>query len=559
MITFAELTKQVHLINDLILSDMVCEDVDTSQEAITFSKHLLATKYWFARISWANKKRYLLALLQDVKSAWALSLLLKSMWNCRPKDAVLSANEPILYSSYDQVPLDHNRTALPVLTLAQVMKSDRIWFLSLDPESQALVMSELLTVAGGPVMWEVLKRARHIYEKYRDGMLQSLQECIVVHETVEKTPTLPPSPTLPSSSASPDKVSPKRDSRKSSASSSAGPDSARPIPVISEAQRTLDASLATWNATIKSMRDSLKLEEMEMTFNDGTKRKIWKVLRPKPEVIESVDFVQQLPSSIGKRIISYLPRAQLGEYARVNKYWAYLVEEFKAELTARTKLNTDFERLHEMFLRHDTSMEMFTTHNEMQVAPASSQGASLAPSGWRQPLPSVKASEKSGGVYSLRHLISNHLSKPVVVQKPIRNMQDLNERMEIRGAADENIWKWCENVLAHAKRIKKVTKKPEAEDGVLSLGNVHFPCPLMKMSMEVPLVPPLYRDPAMSTTAKPRRNISDCTFIHSPKERIKRYSLWTRDLSSLYPVLKIPSYQSPIFPHPHGSHSHSAH
>lgn len=67
-------------------------------------------------------------------------------------------------------------------------------------------MSELLTVAGGPVMWEVLKRARHIYEKYRDGMLQSLQECTVVHETVEKTPTLPPSPTLPSSSASPDKV-----------------------------------------------------------------------------------------------------------------------------------------------------------------------------------------------------------------------------------------------------------------------------------------------------------------------------------------------------------------
>lgn len=26
-------------------------------------------------------------------------------------------------------------------------------------------------------------------------------------------------------------------------------------------------------------------------------------------------------------------------------------------------------------------------------------------------------------------------------------MNDLNERLERRGAADENIWKWCKNVL----------------------------------------------------------------------------------------------------------------
>lgn len=53
----------------------------------------------------------------------------------------------------------------------------------------------------------------------------------------------------------------------------------------------LEANLAAWNATIKSLRDSQKLEELEMTFNDGTKRKIWMVNRPKPEAIETVDFV----------------------------------------------------------------------------------------------------------------------------------------------------------------------------------------------------------------------------------------------------------------------------
>ncbi|CAH0579414.1 unnamed protein product [Chrysodeixis includens] len=349
-------------------------------------------------------------------------------------------------------------------------------------------------------MWEVLKRARHLYEKYREEMMQSLQECVVVHDTAPEkasTQSRTQSPTLQSSNVSPEKGSPKKDSRKNStAGSSAGHDSARPAAVVGEAQKALDASLASWNATIKSMRDGLKLEELEMTFNDGNKRKIWKVLRPKPEVTESVDFVQLLPSSIGKRIISYLPRAQLSDYARVNKYWAYLVDEFKAELAARTKLKADYDKLNEMFLRYDTSMESIATHNVSQVAP-SSMGASLAPSGWRQPLPSVKASEKSGGAYSLRHFISEHLSKPVIAQKPIRNMADLNERMEIRGAADENIWKWCESVLAHAQKFKKCKKKAQEEDGVLCLGNVHFPCPLMRMSMEVPLVPPLYRDPAV--------------------------------------------------------------
>lgn len=41
-------------------------------------------------------------------------------------------------SSFDQAPMDHNRTALPVSTLAQVMKNDRTWFLSLDPVGTSL-------------------------------------------------------------------------------------------------------------------------------------------------------------------------------------------------------------------------------------------------------------------------------------------------------------------------------------------------------------------------------------------------------------------------------------
>lgn len=43
-----------------------------------------------------------------------------------------------------------------------------------------MVLSELLIVAGGPVMWTVLRRAQVLYERYRDGQFQNIQECIVL-------------------------------------------------------------------------------------------------------------------------------------------------------------------------------------------------------------------------------------------------------------------------------------------------------------------------------------------------------------------------------------------
>lgn len=48
---------------------------------------------------------------------------------------------------------------------------------------------------------------------------------------------------------------------------------------------------------------------------------------------------------VSKRILSYLPVTQLNDCARVNKYWAYLVEEMRAEMAARLKINVDLEKL----------------------------------------------------------------------------------------------------------------------------------------------------------------------------------------------------------------------
>ncbi|CAB3224385.1 unnamed protein product [Arctia plantaginis] len=529
MISFAELTKQVHLINDLILSDMICDGYDFAEETVILSKHLLATKYWFARISFANKKRYLLALLQDVRSAWALSLLLKSLWNCRLKDAVMSVSEPgHCLSSFDQVPMDHNRTALPVATLAQVMKNDRTWFLSLDPESQALVLSELLTVAGGPAMCEILHRAQILYDRYREQLMPHMQECAAVQDA--------------------DKM--KNPHTKSATS--------QPVHVeaTTKAEKELEANLATWNATIKAMKDSLKLEEFEINLSDGTKRTVWKVNRPKPDIMETVDFVQLLPSAVGKRILSFLPRAQLGDYAKVNKYWAYLVDEYRAELAARVKIDIDFTKMNDILLKHDVSLDDFMDQSEPPFPLLSDPGGvSVILNRLKLGAPSCKASEKSGGAYSLRHISEKLLTpKTVIAQKPIRNMADLYERVEQRGAIDEHIWEWCENIEADVIRVRKRKYKKQGqtsqqaskkqEEGILILGNVHFPCPLMKLSLVVPLEPPLYKDPAKldkSYLMKSKRH-PDNTVSHVKAERVKRYNLWTRDASSLFKVLKIPSY-----------------
>ncbi|KAI8436136.1 hypothetical protein MSG28_004234, partial [Choristoneura fumiferana] len=203
-----------------------------------YSRHLFATKHWFSRISSSNKKIFILALLKHLNSAWAISLLLKAIWNCRPKDAVSS-------------------------------------------------------------VCEVRRNQHHVVDLLRQELTLMLNK-------------------------------------------------------------------------------TLKLEELEMTFTDGTKKKIWKVNRPIPEVIETVDFLQLLPSAIGKRILSFLPNTFLVDCARVNKYWAYLVDDLKAEAAARLKIDADMEKLKDLVLRHDTSMN--TMDGTEQTFAINSQMASTAPS-----------------------------------------------------------------------------------------------------------------------------------------------------------------------------------
>ncbi|XP_013143782.1 PREDICTED: uncharacterized protein LOC106107465 isoform X1 [Papilio polytes] len=537
---FVEVVSKINAINESILDDMCCECIYEDNEE--FKNHLEVTKSWFERISFVNKKLYLLALLEDVRSAWTLSLLLKSIWNSRPKDSVFSISRRKVLSCYDQAPFDHNRTALPVSILTQVMTDDRKWFISLEPEAQALMLLELLSMAGGPVLWQVFARAQKIYDRYREYEIDNLKESMVVAESVQRGKT----------SQLGDIAHQKKDPLRRKTGDSLG--AIKEVTTtdgssLSKAQKKLDDCMVIWNGTIKLIRDSFKLEEIETTFNDGTKKRIWKVDRPIPEALETVDFLQLLPSAIGKRILSYLSLSQLIEYSKVNKYWAYLIDELKAEIVARQKVQTELEKLRETMLRHNESDDTLD-QSVFQIDRFSSQPPSLmrTPSAkTRHGLPSIRASQKSGH-FSFRHL-REKMNKPrkYVAPKPINNMADLYARLERRGAADENIWKWCKNVSKQYKESKE--KQDQDEGDEMPMGLKHFPCPMLKETISIPLRKPLVKDPAAVKipTKSTIFKIKLTEDVDVTKDQdTKRFSLWSKDFSSLYPASKIATYQSPI-------------
>ncbi|XP_047995445.1 uncharacterized protein LOC125233457 [Leguminivora glycinivorella] len=548
-ITFDEVSKQVHHLRDVILWDIQsgfesqcqCYDLDET----TFFHHLMFTKYWFIRVSSVNKKRFCLMLLeQDVPCAWTLSLLLKSIWNCRPKDAVSSHAEPTIWTSYDQTPLDHNRAAVPLEMLVEVMEADRRFFRALDSSRKAEFLSELLKIAGGPIVWAVFHKAQTIFDDYREDQLQNLLECAAVIEVQESS--------MKTSMPADDKSKKDQPKRKLSASGTGG-DGGISYTATKDAHLHLETCLAQWASIIKSIKDSQKLEEVEMIFSDGTKQRIWKINRPKPEVTETVGYLQLLPQAVAKRILNFVPRAQLPDCARVNRYWAYLVEELKAELAARLRIDLEIEKLTEVMLRHDTintmSMETFRTitmNTGSYSALASRQCTNKKQNYSKQP------SQKSGATNIFKCVLRDTKIK----LPPIRNLAELSERLDRRGAADDSLRDWCNAVLTQYNRNKDEGNLPpirlecSAEDvGIMDFAGITFPCPLMGMSLNLPLKPPLYKDPAATPYKKNKTtniNTSKVNFSKLFKRSCKRYNLWSRDFSSLYTASKIASYKSPV-------------
>ncbi|XP_063618841.1 uncharacterized protein LOC134791678 [Cydia splendana] len=539
-ITFDEVSKQVHHLRDVILWDiqsgfeMQCQCYDLDETS--FLNHLTFTKFWFIRVSSVNKKRFCLVLLEDdIPCAWTLSLLLKSIWNCRPKDAVASQSEATVWTSYDQTPMDHNRTATPLEMLVEVMEADRKYFRTLDSSHKAEFMSELLKIAGGPIVWAVFHKAQTIFDEYREEQLQNLLESAAVVEGHETSMPMD------------DKG--KKDPRRKPSATEAG-DAGATLPAPKDPQRELEVCLAQWTSIIRSVKDSQKLEEVELIFSDGTKKRIWKINRPKPEVTETVDYLQLLPQALAKRILNFLPRVELAECARVNRYWAYLVEELKSELAARLRIDMDIAKLTDIMLRHDTINQSMDTFNTVTTT---SSSALTSRQCIKRQINSKQPSQKSGATNILKCVLRDTKIK----LPPICNLAELSERLDRRGAADDSLVDWCKTVLAQYNPAKDGVNLPpirrqfpSMDNGIMDFAGITFPCPLMSMRLNLPLKPPLCKDPTATSSYKKNKtsniSASKVRFSELYKKGCIRYNLWSRDFSSLYTASKIASYKSPV-------------
>lgn len=63
----------------------------------------------------------------------------------------------------------------------------------------------------------------------------------------------------------------------------------------------------------------------------------------------------------------YIPNTQLWDCTRVNKYWAYLVDELRSELNARQKIDIELDKMRVMFLFYFLLGTLVSDTNEKLV------------------------------------------------------------------------------------------------------------------------------------------------------------------------------------------------
>ncbi|GBP37187.1 hypothetical protein EVAR_31118_1 [Eumeta japonica] len=244
-----------------------------------FKKDLYNMKAWYTPTSSDHKKRFVVHLLLNIRSVYAISIVLKCIWNCCLKDAVMSGCDIKPWIGYDQTPLDHDRAMQLAPDLARREDEHRMWFFSLSPEMQAFALCDLLRISGGPIVWAASRVARDIYYGHRLREIEYIKGNIAsietVFDTTKNTQRKVGAPSYPSDKRM--DVNEKKDEENIDSK-------------LDQALKRRDAQLKAWDTLVSAMRKELNLEEISMTFMDGVDRTIWKLNKIDNETAETVDF-----------------------------------------------------------------------------------------------------------------------------------------------------------------------------------------------------------------------------------------------------------------------------
>ncbi|KAG7302501.1 hypothetical protein JYU34_012416 [Plutella xylostella] len=320
-------------------------------------------------------------------------------------------------------------------------------------------------------MLRVLQRSQQIYDASRREQLREISECVAVIPEVsprsarsrkkkgdDATARSAKSTSRKKKEDDATARSAKSSKKKDDEASDVGKDKDT-IPKGTQqtpAEKQLEVSLSNWNAAITRLRSSIKMEEVEIVCGDE-KKKLWKVQRPKIETLETLDQLQLIPDNVFKRILTYIPRSQLPELCKVNKYWASVIEDLKAEEAARLKISIELEKLRELKL----------------AQPSSTQLGRASPV-WRSDSRLLVTPSQCGALMRDRAFERER----VVAERE----EDIGEVLNIRGAMDKDMFHWCEAVIKLTEEDQyKNCKNDDSIEEVLG----HLPSPLIEKHRNV--------------------------------------------------------------------------
>nr|CAI5869670.1 unnamed protein product [Callosobruchus analis] len=303
-----------------------------------------AIQSYYIRLSWENKKRFVISFLGKIRGLDAILRILHVMAVRALKCIGYDFVDPNTECQQARVFLDHNRM-LDEKVLNETIEDDTDWFTTLSDEHQITVVLGLLRLTAG-----VAKRSMYIpiWKRY----FELVKEMRVMLECASVTMTEQGEYICYS---------------KTAVSEGVEFDPTHPADIEVQRQRKeWDDMIANYKKDVHETKRALMLvagienkKGKPCAEKDGKvgKKKEKPAKAVRADKITGTDVIQLIPIWIVKNIFSFLDAKSFQNCKKVNKYWGYVVQDMMKEAKARQQINKQLasikqsigeDRLHEI-------------------------------------------------------------------------------------------------------------------------------------------------------------------------------------------------------------------
>lgn len=275
----------------------------------------------FIRCSWAHK----FSLIKTLCACAGSSLVPKTVAQCTEqiftKDVAESlSNNPTEYP-YDKILIDSDR-ALEPEKLTNAMKKVTDWFDTLNSTQQVCVILKLLRLGGGGLIFNIYNMICNVYNfpkpetpiKPVKGLKTSTRTLVKMSDSVSKT----------------------RYGSKISKQS---------LDQVSNGSKEGDYTNMKLEALARRDSEILKYKKSKGLFLGESTSLLLKKGGEVKDFREVVDYLQILPISVNRRIMSYIDEKTLSACKKVGKYWVKMIDESINEKSGRKAINAKINKI----------------------------------------------------------------------------------------------------------------------------------------------------------------------------------------------------------------------